>query len=73
MAVPDAVANREPAAWRVNDWRQQVPISRTKFYEQRNAGLIRTVKVGAATLVLTSPQEYLAALRDERAATAPRG
>jgi hypothetical protein len=67
MAVPDAVAHHEPAAWRVNDWRQQVPISRSKFYAERNAGRIETVKVGASTLVTTPPRAYLAALRDRAA------
>jgi hypothetical protein len=54
--------NHEPAAWRVNDWRRQVPISRSKFYEERNAGRIKTVKVGSSTLVTTAPKDYLAAL-----------
>ena len=57
----------EPAAWRVNDWRRQVPISRSKFYEERNAGRIETVKVGSSTLVTTAPRTYLAALRDKAA------
>jgi hypothetical protein len=55
--------NCEPAAWRVNDWRQRVPISRSKFYEERNAGRIKTVKLGSATLVLTSPRTYIDALK----------
>jgi hypothetical protein len=53
----------EPAAWRVNDWRRQVPISRSKFYQERDAGRIETVKCGSSTLVTTAPKEYLAALR----------
>jgi hypothetical protein len=55
-------AGHEPAAWRVNAWCRQVPISRSKFYEERNAGRIKTVKVGSSTLVTTSPKDYLAAL-----------
>jgi len=54
---------REPAAWRVNDWRRQVPMSRTKFYQERDAGRIETVKLGSATLVTTSPKDYLTSLR----------
>ena len=57
-----AMACQEPAAWRVNAWRRQVPISRSKFYEERNAGRIKTVKVGSATLVVTTPKDYLAAM-----------
>jgi len=54
--------SQEPAAWRVDAWRRQVPISRSKFYEERNAGRIKTVKVGSSTLVTTAPKDYLAAL-----------
>jgi hypothetical protein len=57
-----AGAGHEPAAWRINDWRREVPISRTKFYSECSAGRIKTVKVGSATLVVTSPRDYLAAL-----------
>lgn len=53
----------EPAAWRINDWRRQVPMSRTKFYQERDAGRVETVKLGSATLVITSPQDYIALLR----------
>jgi hypothetical protein len=54
--------HHEPAAWRVDAWRRQVPISRSKFYQERNAGRIKTVKVGSSTLVTTAPKDYLAAL-----------
>ena len=53
----------EPAAWRVDPWRSEVAnMSRSKFYEERKAGRIKTVKMGAATLVVTSPKQYVAAL-----------
>jgi hypothetical protein len=57
----------EPAAWRVKAWLYEVPISRSKFYEERKAGLIETVKAGSSTLVLTPPRVYLAALRERGA------
>jgi len=57
-----------PVAWRVDSWRREVAnISRSKFYEERKAGRIETVKLGAATLVVTSPKEYVAALRGKAA------
>jgi hypothetical protein len=59
----EADVHLEPAAWRINDWRRQVPMSRTKFYQERDAGRIETVKLGSATLVTTSPQDYIALLR----------
>jgi hypothetical protein len=52
-----------PAAWRVSGWLEEVPISRTKLYAEIGAGRVRTVKVGAATLIVTSPTSYLAALQ----------
>jgi hypothetical protein len=55
-------AGHEPAAWRINGWLKEVPIGRTTFYAERDAGRIKVVKVGAATLVVTSPKDYLAAL-----------
>jgi len=61
-AIDSNVLDDEPAAWRVNAWRQKVPISRSKFYQERNAGRIKTVKVGSSTLVTTAPKDYLAAL-----------
>jgi hypothetical protein len=67
-AIDSDNARHEPAAWRVDDWRREVPISRSKFYEERNAGRIATVKCGASTLVTTPPREYLASLPSERAA-----
>jgi hypothetical protein len=56
-----------PAAWRVNDWRRQVPMSRSKFYQERAGGRIETVKCGSTTLVTTPPKQYIAALRDDAA------
>jgi hypothetical protein len=54
----------EPAAWRVNPWCRIVGnMSRSKFYEERKAGRIDTVKMGSATLVVTSPKQYVASLR----------
>jgi hypothetical protein len=57
-----SAAEHEPAAWRVNGWLAEVPISRTKLYAEIGAGRIATVKVGSATLITTSPHDYLASL-----------
>jgi hypothetical protein len=53
----------DPVAWRVNDWRRQVPMSRSTFYAQVRLGRIELVKVGRATLVTTPPKDYIASLR----------
>jgi hypothetical protein len=60
-----AADHDEPAAWRPKEWRRRVPIGSSKFYLEIQAGRIEIVKVGSATLVTTSPREYLASLRDE--------
>jgi hypothetical protein len=64
--MQETVLETEPATWRVDAWRHKVsrpPMSRTKFYQERNAGRIETVKLGSATLVTTSPADYVASLR----------
>ena len=69
--MQEQIDNNEPAAWRINNWRRQVAdMSRTKFYEERNAGRIETVKLGSATLVTTPPRAYIAALRQTTAQAA---
>jgi hypothetical protein len=53
----------EPVAWRPKRWRHLVGgMSTSRFYKERNAGRIATVKCGSATLVTTSPRDYIAAL-----------
>jgi hypothetical protein len=63
-----AAVHHERAAWRISEWLDEVPIGRSKFYLEVKAGRIEVVKAGSATLVITSPQKYLAALCEERAA-----
>jgi len=55
--------DEQPVAWRINAWcRQVADMSRSTFYEECQAGRIKTVKMGAMTLVLTPPREYIAQL-----------
>ena len=56
-------AGHQPAAWRVKSWLAEVPIGRTKFYAECEAGRIKIVKVGSATLVVTTPEAYIASLQ----------
>ena len=58
----------DPVAWRVKPWLDQVPIGLTKFYSEVNAGRIKLKKCGNASLVETSPKEYVAALPSKHAA-----
>ena len=63
-----AAAHHERAAWRISEWLDEVPIGRSKFYLEVKASRIEVVKAGSATLVPLLSKEYLAALRDKRAA-----
>lgn len=66
---PSDDTQTETVAWRVDPWRLCVgKMSRSKFYEERRGGYIETVKLGAATLVLTPPKQYVASLRERAAA-----
>jgi hypothetical protein len=64
--MQETVLAPEPATWRIKTWVRRVsepPMSRTMFYRERHAGRIETVKLGSATLVTTSPADYVASLR----------
>lgn len=52
-----------PAGRRVAQWCAAIPCSKPSFYNfvRREPDLIKTVKIGSMTIVLTSPVEYLAA------------
>lgn len=66
--MQEQTEDAEPTAWRINPWRRQVAnMSRTKFYEERDAGRIQTVKLGSATLVVTSPRQYIERLMGQAA------
>ena len=56
-------------AWRPKAWRHKFepPMSNTKFYEECKSGRIEIRKMGAATLVVTSPKEYVAGLPSKSA------
>jgi len=49
-------------AWRVNPWREEVGgISRNFVYRLIKNGELKTAKLGATRLILTTPQEFLEA------------
>jgi hypothetical protein len=61
--------NTQPVAWRPKAWRHEFKpaMSHGKFYEECKAGRIETRKMGAATLVVTTPRQYVAALPSKAA------
>jgi hypothetical protein len=53
--------------WRINEWAEAVGICRASTYNLMKAKKLRSVKSGAARIILTSPTEYLASLAHEAA------
>jgi hypothetical protein len=50
----------EKAGWRVAEWARVVGISRALTYQLLGAGRIASVKLGAARIITTSPNAFLA-------------
>lgn len=57
---------RVKAGWRVNEWAEDVSLSRAFVYELIAAGTIKSVKAGNARIITTRPAEYLASLENGR-------
>jgi hypothetical protein len=57
-------ADVEKVGWRFKEWCPATGVSRSYAYELLGAGKIKAVKAGAATIITTSPSEYLASLSD---------
>jgi hypothetical protein len=52
-----------PPPRRIRPWRRAVGIGHTCFYSEVARGKIEVAKVGNATIVITTPEQYLASLR----------
>lgn len=52
----------EKQGWRVREWYPQVGISRAWTWRLIKANKIKTVKLGKARIIVTSPSEFLANL-----------
>ena len=62
MSVSEIASAREPAGWRVSRWAKETALSESYVWLLIASGEIRSVKVGKARVILTSPQEFLEAL-----------
>jgi hypothetical protein len=58
------VANPTKVGWRVNEWTADTGLSRAYLYKLLKNGGIQAVKSGSATIIITSPAEYLASLTE---------
>lgn len=54
--------NSQPVACRIKEWCAVVGIGNTTFHKLVKEKRVRTAKCGKATLVLTSPADFVASL-----------
>jgi hypothetical protein len=63
-------SNPNKVGWREPEWSKAIGISRAKTYELLSAGEIASVKLGAARIITTSPEDFLASLASKAAKAA---
>jgi hypothetical protein len=55
-------AQQERPSWRISEWLRDVRVSRSKLYNAIRDGRVDVRKDGRATLILTSPRQYVESL-----------
>lgn len=66
--------NPPPLLWRRKEWCRLVGgMSPATFYRERNRGHIAVLKIGTATLVKTSPEQYISDREVEQAEVEANG
>jgi hypothetical protein len=67
--IPEAplegAATPTKAGWRISEWARDTGLGRSSVYNEIKAKRVKAVKSGSATIITTSPAEYLASLRGE--------
>jgi hypothetical protein len=58
----DTKRNPNKVGWRISEWSDDVGVSRSYTYELLAAGVIKSVKIGSARIIVISPRDYLASL-----------
>jgi predicted site-specific integrase-resolvase len=53
------------AGWRINEWAADAGVSSSYAYMLLKAGDIKSVKIGAMRIIVTRPEDFLAALADD--------
>jgi hypothetical protein len=57
----------EKAGWRPREWARAAGLSRASVYNLLAAKQIASVKYGGARIIVTTPAQFLASLRDDAA------
>lgn len=50
-------------AWRIDEWCDEMSLSRATVYRLMNSGELRNVRIGKARRILVSPTDFIASLR----------
>jgi len=58
---------RERVAWREPDWCAEAGIGRSTMWKEIKSGRLRVRKCGRATLIVTSPREWIEKLPEKAA------
>jgi hypothetical protein len=66
-AEPRAGTSSTKAGWRPLEWAADAGISRAKTYQLLASGELKSVRLGSARIIVTSPAAYLASLADRAA------
>jgi hypothetical protein len=56
--------NPDKVGWRVSEWADDVGLGRAFTYQLIGEGRIKSVKIGAARIITTSPADYLRSLAE---------
>ena len=57
--------NHDKCGWRVNEWADDVGLGRAYTYTLLKEGRVKSVRLGGARIITTSPAEFLRSLEDE--------
>ena len=65
--LKDDSASVAKVGWRPAEWGEAVGLCRASVYNLLAADAIKSVKIGAARVIVTAPADFLTSLRDEAA------
>ena len=66
-AERDPSVYRDPPAWREREWCAEAKVGRSTMWEQIKLGRVKVRKCGRATLIITSPREWVHSLPEKAA------
>ena len=49
----------ERRAWRISEWRAELPVGRSQLYEWIKDKTVDSVRIGGSRFILTSPTDFI--------------